>query len=101
MTFLNLLFLPHFLGAPEKRGLLLPRRAAAFWEGPKDLRGGTEKAEAAKLPGAGISPKQCPRKFAAEKGTCRTQYNRRAGATRDPWRELTGFVGECAGGPIS
>ncbi len=26
------------------------------------------KAEAVKLPGAGISPKQCPRKCAAEKG---------------------------------
>jgi len=31
------------------------------------------------MPGAGIGPKQCPRKFAAEKGTCRTQHNRRAG----------------------
>jgi len=26
------------------------------------------KAEAVKLPGAGISPKQCPRECAAEKG---------------------------------
>src|SRR5260221_13300993 len=30
--------------------------------------GGTGKAEAAKLPGAGIGPKQCPEKCAAEKG---------------------------------
>jgi len=30
--------------------------------------GGTEKAEAAKLPGAGIGPKQCPGKCEAEKG---------------------------------
>jgi hypothetical protein len=30
--------------------------------------GGTGKAEAAKLPGAGIGPKQCPGKCAAEKG---------------------------------
>src|SRR5712692_10504768 len=29
--------------------------------------GGTGKAEAAKLPGAGIGPKQCPGKCAAEK----------------------------------
>jgi hypothetical protein len=36
---LILLFLLHFLGAPEKRGLLLPRRAAAFWEGPERLTG--------------------------------------------------------------
>jgi hypothetical protein len=34
-----LLFLPHFLGAPAKRGLLLPRQAAAFWEGPKTNHG--------------------------------------------------------------
>jgi hypothetical protein len=36
----------------------------------RDLRrsGGAGKAEAAKLPGAGIGPKQCPRKCAAEKG---------------------------------
>ncbi len=33
-----------------------------------DLRGGTEKAEAAKLQDAGISPKQGPRKCVAEKG---------------------------------
>jgi len=30
--------------------------------------GGTGKAEDAKLPGAGIGPKQCPGKCAAEKG---------------------------------
>src|SRR6516162_2855907 len=27
-------FLPHFLGAPKSERLLLPRRAAALWEGP-------------------------------------------------------------------
>ena len=36
--------------------------------GSEDLLGGTGKAEAATLPGAGIGPKQCPRKCAAEKG---------------------------------
>ena len=30
--------------------------------------GGAGKAEAAKLPGAGIGPKQCPGKCVAEKG---------------------------------
>jgi hypothetical protein len=35
---LILLFLLHFLGAPEKRGLLLPKRAAAFREGTEDSR---------------------------------------------------------------
>ncbi len=55
---MNLLFLPHFLGAPKKRGLLLPKRAAAFWEGTQWCKGGTGKAEAAKLQHAGISLKQ-------------------------------------------
>ena len=35
--------------------------------GSKNRSGGTGKAEAVKLPGAGIGPKQCPRKCAAEK----------------------------------
>src|ERR1700735_1732578 len=59
---LFLLFCPISLGHPRAERMLLPRRAAAFWEGPKDSLGGTGKAEDAKLPGAGIIPKQCPRK---------------------------------------
>ena len=64
-----------FFSAPfswgtQKRGLLLPKRAAALWEGTQWwwwwwwwwCKGGTGKAEAAKLPGAGISLKQCPGK---------------------------------------
>src|SRR5487761_226478 len=35
--------------------------------GNQCIPGGTVKAEAAKLPGAGISPKPCPRKCTAEK----------------------------------
>jgi len=59
---------PIFWGT-QKRGLLLPKRAAALWEGTQWwCKGGTGKAEAAKLPDAGISPKQWPRKCAAEKG---------------------------------
>jgi len=59
---------PFFWGT-QKRGLLLPERAAALWEGTQWwCKGGTGKAEAAKLPDAGISPKQWPRKCAAEKG---------------------------------
>src|SRR2546430_16792373 len=46
----------------QKRGLLLPKRAAALWEGTQWCKGGTGKAEAAKLPDAGISLKQCPGK---------------------------------------
>src|ERR1700675_4633145 len=56
------------IGAPGSEWILLPKQAAAFWEGHKkifcavseDLLGGTEKAEDAKLQGAGIIPKQCP-----------------------------------------
>lgn len=32
-TFLDLLFLPHFLEAPKSERLLLPKQAAALWEG--------------------------------------------------------------------
>ena len=48
---------PFFWGA-QRRGLLLPKRAAALWEGTQRCEGGTGKAEAAKLPDAGISLKQ-------------------------------------------
>jgi hypothetical protein len=44
---------------------------------PKESEGGTGKAEDAKLPGAGISPKPCPRKCAQEKGEYQAQRNRR------------------------
>src|SRR6266446_3919119 len=46
----------------QKRGLLLPKRAAALWEGTQWCKGGTGKAEAAKLQDAGISLKQFPEK---------------------------------------
>src|SRR5437016_13481814 len=58
---------PIFLGHPEARGRcsqgerLLYGRDLCRW-------GGTGKAEAAKLPGAGIGAKQCPGKFGTEKG---------------------------------
>jgi hypothetical protein len=45
---------PFFWGT-QKRGLLLPKRVAALWEGTPWCKGGTGKAEAAKLPDAGIS----------------------------------------------
>ena len=57
---------PFFWGT-QKRGLLLPKRAAAFWEGTRWGKGGTGKAEAAKLPDAGISLKQCPEKMSGRK----------------------------------
>jgi len=48
---------PFFWGT-QKRGLLLPKRVAALWEGTQWCKGGTGKAEDAKLPDAGISLKQ-------------------------------------------
>src|SRR6266481_4129784 len=58
---------PIFLGHPKARGRCSPAERVLYG---RDLcsSGGTGKAEAAKLPGAGIGPKLCPRKCAAEKG---------------------------------
>jgi hypothetical protein len=64
-------FLPHFLGAPRSEWLLLPKRVAALWEGTQWGKGGTGKAEDAKLQDAGISPKQCPRNEWQKKGGLR------------------------------
>jgi hypothetical protein len=52
---------PFFWGT-QKRGLLLPKRADALSEGTQWCKGGTGKAEDAKLQDAGISLKQCPEK---------------------------------------
>jgi len=57
---------PFFWGT-QKRGLLLPKRVAALWEGTQWRKGGTGKAEDAKLRD-GIGPKQCLGKCEAEKG---------------------------------
>ena len=52
---------PFFWGT-QKRGLLLPKRAAALSEGTQWCQGGTGKAEDAKLRDAGIGLKQRPEK---------------------------------------
>ena len=54
-----------FSWGTRKRRLLLPKRAAALCEGTQWCKGGTQKAEAARLQDAGISLKQCPRKRVA------------------------------------
>src|SRR5260221_22708 len=58
---------PIFLGHTKARGRCSQGERVLYG---RDLcrSGGTGKAEAAKLPGAGIGPKQCPEKCAAEKG---------------------------------
>jgi hypothetical protein len=60
-------FLPHFPGAPKSEGFCFQSKWVLYG---RDLcrLGGTGKAEPAKLQGAGIGPKPCPRKCAAEKG---------------------------------
>src|SRR5205807_10621089 len=70
---------PIFLGHSEARGRCSQGERVLYG---RDLcgSGGTGKAEAAKLPGAGIGPKQCPRKCAAEKGqVAQTSKNRDKG----------------------
>ena len=58
---------PIFLGHPEARGRCSQGERMLYG---RDLwrSGGTGKAEAVKLPGAGIGPKPCPGKCVAEKG---------------------------------
>src|SRR5690348_13026354 len=57
---------PIFLGHPEARGRCSQGERVLYGRDPR-RSGGTGKAEAAKQPGAGIGPKQCPGKCAAEK----------------------------------
>src|SRR5258706_9749104 len=59
--------LPHFLGAQKSEGFCSQSEGLHSGRDPIESKGGTGKAEAAKLPGAGISPKPCPRKCLAEK----------------------------------
>jgi hypothetical protein len=75
-------FCPIFLGHPEASGfcsqserLLYGRELnGTFGAVSEDLLGGTGKAEDAKLPGAGVIPKQWPKKMSGRKRVaCRTQ----------------------------
>jgi len=52
--------------APKVSGCFLGGTQEIFGGVSEDLLGGTGKAEAATLPGAGIGPKQWPGKCAAE-----------------------------------
>src|SRR5690349_20731150 len=65
---------PIFLGHPEARGRCSQGERVLYG---RDLccSGGTGKAEHAKLPGAGIGPKQCPGKCVAEKGHTKLSRN--------------------------
>jgi hypothetical protein len=63
-----LLFLPHFLEAPKSEGFCSQGERLHSGRETSGFKGGTGKAEAAKLPGAGTNPKPCPRKCVEEKG---------------------------------
>ncbi len=62
------LFPPHFLGAPKGEGYCSQSERLHSRRDPNGSGGGTGKAEAAKLQGAGISPKRVPKKRKAEIG---------------------------------
>ena len=56
-------FLPRFSGAPIKsEGFCFQSERLLYGREPNGVRAETGKAEAAKLPDAGISLKQCPEK---------------------------------------
>jgi hypothetical protein len=55
-------FLPHFLGHPKARAAASKASGCFMGGNPMVCKGGTGKAEAAKLQDAGISLKQCPEK---------------------------------------
>jgi hypothetical protein len=60
-------FLPHFPGALKSEGFCFQGERLHSGRDPNESEGGTGKAEDAKPPDAGISPKQCPGKGVAEK----------------------------------
>ena len=69
-----LLFLAPCSWGTPKREAAAPKASGYFMGGTSAVRERSGKQEAAKLPGAGIGPKQCPAKCAAEKGKAyRTQ----------------------------
>jgi hypothetical protein len=51
-----------FSGAPKSEGFCFQSERLLYGREPMVCKGGTGKAEAAKLPDAGISLKQCPEK---------------------------------------
>jgi len=60
--------------APKVSGCFLGGTQEIFGGVSEDLLGGTGKAEAVKLPGAGIWPEAVPRKMSGRKRTaCRNQ----------------------------
>jgi hypothetical protein len=63
-----LLFLPRFLGAPRAEWILLPRRAAAFWEGPKGFTGRNRESRSPEAAGRRNYPEAVPKERSGKKG---------------------------------
>ena len=53
---------PFFWGTQKREGFCFQGERLLYGRDPCGVKGGTGKAEAAKLPDAGISLKQCPEK---------------------------------------
>src|SRR5271165_4614947 len=60
-------FFAPFPWGTRKARASAPKASGCFMGGTHDVWRGTGKAEDAKLPGAGISPKQCPREMRGRK----------------------------------
>ena len=58
--------MPHFLGAPKSERLLLPRRAAAFWEGTV-LFGRNWESRSREAAGRRNWPEAVPKKMSGKK----------------------------------
>ena len=82
-----LLFLaPFSRGHPKASGFCFQSERVLYGREPNAFEGGTGKAEAAKLQDAGISPKQCLKKWTAENGRLPIELreNRVRGQLREP-----------------
>ncbi len=62
-----------FSGASKSEGFCFQSERLLYRREPNGVEGGTGKAEAAKLPDAGISLKQCPGKAVLKKVSYRNQ----------------------------
>src|SRR5882762_5714839 len=63
------LFCPISLGHPRAEWILLPRRAAAFWEGPKGFTGRNRESRSREAAGRRNYPEAVPKERSGENGT--------------------------------
>jgi hypothetical protein len=66
---LFLLFCPISLGHPRAEWILLPKRVAAFREGPKGFRGRNRESRSREAAGRRNYPEAVPKERSCEKGT--------------------------------